>query len=457
MPIAAPLTDAQAQQLQANILKSHGRDYAVHLFLQFDAVHRAGIREWLKLLNITDAFTQLEDTRRFKELLKLSNTKGMPFGQAEAEELDDLSGKSLRTVYFTATGLVQLGFQLGGFEKSFIDGMKTSKRVLSDPDPEKWEFSRSPAQDISAMLLVACSDLEKLNVEVNTLIAGLPPGVAVVHKQRGEVLHNEHGIGIEHFGYADGVSQPRLVEHDTVVAKVWDDNMHPLDVCLFSDPLVTGTGDAFASYFVFRKLAQDVKGFKDAEEGLGLGERGGALAVGRFEDGTLVTRHAEEQGIKDEAELQNDFDYATDKEGSRCPYHAHIRAVNPRVTIDGTVNARIVRRGMPYDEAGRNGDLNWHPDGKVGLLFMCFQKSIQGQFELIQGMWANKGDLTGLGINKRVAIDPIIGQGNNRRQQQYPVKWDEDIRQHRCNIKGFVTLKGGDYFYAPSITFIHNL
>lgn len=445
---------AELELLQANIIKSHGRDHATHLFFDAKGADVEALREWIKKLRITDAATQLDDTDTYKDLL--GKKKSGATTPEDERHLTDLTKKSLRCIYFTATGLRQLGeAPPPDMDAAFLAGMKARQRKLEDPAAARWEFSKAKEQDISFMLLVANSDINMLAAEVGTLLGNLPAGVLLLHRQEGEVLKNEHGIGIEHFGYADGVSQPTFFTTDPT-GIFWTDKVPPKAMCLVQDPL-SNNPDALGSYFVFRKLEQNVAGFKEAEEDLGLGELAGAYAVGRFEDGTVVTKHGEEQHITSEKQLENDFNYQVDQEGSRCPFHAHIRLTNPRLhpnAANPADNIRVVRRGMPYDEANRRGRLEWHPTEKVGLLFMCFQQSIEGQFEVMQAHWANNGNVSGSG---HFAIDPLIGQGNNKRQQEYPLEWNSDRKMIGCNIKGFVTLKGGDYFFAPSIAFINQL
>ncbi len=437
--------------LQANILKHHGRKHAAHLFLQFDKDDAEKIRKWISSLKITDAKRQLYDTTIFNVLKEKRNNPDLELDKDEEEAYNNLTKKPVRCFYLTAAGIQQLGFAANDFEKAFIDGMKNRGTLLSDPAPAEWQFSRAEEQDISAMILIACGDEAVIKNEVSSIDKTMPAGIKIIHRQKGEVLRNEHGIGIEHFGYADGVSQPDLLG-ETQPGQFWDDTMDPTEVCLFKDPLVNEER-AMGSYFVFRKLEQNVAAFKEAEEGLGLGELGGAYIVGRFEDGTPVTKYDEERGITSEKQLDNDFKYDKDEKGNRCPWHAHIRAVNPRIDISGKPNVRIVRRGIPYDEDERGGRLEYHPTGDVGLLFMCFQRSIEEQFEVIQQHWANDGNLP----NRAVGTDGIIGQGNNAREQAYPLVWNKNVKKIGCNIKGFVTLKGGDYFYAPSISFFKNL
>jgi Dyp-type peroxidase family len=448
------MTSFNPSLLQANILKHHGRAHAAHIFLHFDKKAAKAIKKWIQTIPVTDAETQLDNTRLYNLLKHKKKTAKEGLENDEQNELDVLEAKSIVCMCFTATGLAQLGFSAEDTKRmdpAFLEGMKARKNILSDTSPAVWEFSTSEKQDMSAMILIANTNLQLLTAEVNQLIQTLPAGVTAVHTQWGEKLENEHGLGIEHFGYVDGISQPDLL-NETTPGKFWNDQMNPLDVCLVNDPLVKHK-EAFASYFVFRKLEQNVKAFKEAEEGLGLGELGGAYVVGRFESSTPVTKHKAEGTVSSEAEVDNNFNYDKDDAGNRCPYHAHIRAVNPRMNPKEIPNIRIVRRGLPYDEDGRKGRLEYLPEGKVGLLFMCFQKSIGGQFEVIQARWANKGELG----SRKVGIDGIIGQGENNNWQEYPVEWNSDPKKIKCEVKGFVTLKGGDYFYAPSIAFFNNL
>ena len=162
---------------------------------------------------------------------------------------------------------------------------------------------------------------------------------------------------------------------------------------LTEDPFIP---QAFGSYSVFRKLEQDVKGFKQAEAKLAteLGlqgefwERAGAMLVGRFEDGTPVQLD-DEEGLINNAVLNN-FDYETDK-ASKRPFHAHIRKVNPRSGLlnGGMAAAKehiMARRGITYgtrDDNPNDGQVYNKPEGGVGLLFMSYQASIKSN-ELIE-------------------------------------------------------------------------
>lgn len=449
------------ENLQGNILKGHGRDNAWHLFLHFEVQNPRNINEiraWMKTLNITTALEQITDTDCFKKLIKIEEKDRT---KEEEYELKKLSSKIVSFFFLSHSGYKALDVDTADWltDSSFKNGMK-QQLDLQDPASETWDFSTSDSggQRIDAMLLIASDDLKGLDAHRQNLI--LPSCTALVHAQFGETLRINN-TGLEHFGYADGVSQPlMLTDNKRKKGKLWDDEVSPLEMALVEDKSVPDAKKVFGSYFVFRKLDQNVKDFKEAEENLGLGEIGGAYVVGRFEDGTPVAKYAEEQHPTSENELENDFDYKNDASAHKCPFHAHIRVTNPRdIQETGKVPIRVVRRGITYDEAGRGGNLDWHPEGKVGLLFMCYQKSIVDQFEVLQIRWANNGNISlpkKQEPHRQVAIDGLIGQGKREvPQQEYPLKWNEKTKVSNCNFSGFVTMKGGEYFFAPAIPFFN--
>lgn len=447
-----PANEEFLANLQANILKHHGRDHALHVFLQFTA-DSAGIKDWISgyAAELTDAGKQLLDAFLFKE------TKGLH------------DGGPVIGFFLSASGYKALDITTGlpgdpARQDAFWRGLKDhGQAVLNDPPVTAWQTEFQST--IDAMVLLADDDLQRLEGILKKITDQAGILFTIVHIQQGEVLRNKQR-GIEHFGYVDGISQPVFLAGELPAGKVWDDNDDPFKIALVKEA-VTGHDDCYGSFLVFRKLEQHVKAFKEQEDEIGeklfprlpqeeegQAEVAGAYIVGRFEDGTPVVKHSKALEAGDEKPLDNDFHYGIDTTGSKCPYHAHIRMTNPR---DRRLSdfTRIVRRGIPYDEAGRNGDLEWFPEGNVGLLFMCYQASIDKQFAVIQGKWANQGDI----FPEKTGIDGIIGQGKgNINTQWLPLNWGaEDKVKMKDIFTGFVTLKGGEYFYAPSIPFLKNI
>lgn len=447
-----PIFTDLLNNLQGHILKHHGRTHAYHIFFQFKPNKVLSARKWLKSFakKVTSTSKQLTDADRRKEEPKFD-------------------GGVFQNLSLTHSGYVYLRIdpnQIPSADSPFANGMKASQEKLKDT-PQDWDQGFQGT--IDAMIIVADDDSSNALAAHDEIIRGISPFSTVAHVQKGKILRNEHGLGIEHFGYVDGISQPNFLATNDSPASQWDDNGAFLSTVLVEEPNST-TPDAFGSYFVFRKLEQNVKEFKKTEKQLpktkdGQGkdndELTGALLVGRFEDGTEVVNSGAERGIIKPSQLINDFDYRDDASGLKCPFHSHIRITNPRADVsnDFAKSVRLTRRGIPYNDIGRDEfDLEAdQPTGGVGLLFQCYQSKIESQFEFIQDRWSNQGNI-GDG-ERRVGQDAIIGQGGNATLKHLPIQWGLPIpKPHEAFTFGqFVTMKGGEYFFTPSIPFLRNL
>jgi deferrochelatase/peroxidase EfeB len=121
------------------------------------------------------------------------------------------------------------------------------------------------------MILIADEFLENVDKLVADLRGQLSSLGVTVNVERGKAWKNSNGDGIEHFGYVDGRSQPLVLVSDikkeqteTDGTSVWSPEF-PLSQALVKDPAGTGKS-SFGSYFVFRKLEQNVRKFKEMEE-----------------------------------------------------------------------------------------------------------------------------------------------------------------------------------------------
>lgn len=452
----SPAVASLLMNLQGNILKGHGRDHTIHLFLKFRATPKAlsKAKQWIKKFakeRVTSAkkqFAEMEDFRNFK-----------------------IIGGLFANFFLTYKGYEILGL-CSPQDPKFVAGMQASQADLADPNPAEWEEEYKG--EIHASILLAHDDESELNREARIVLHEVREFADVVAGERGKAMRNENDQTVEHFGYADGRSQPLFLTDDIEDEQKKEpgafayDPSAPLGLVLVRDK--NGAGDmSFGSYLVFRKLEQNVRGFKKAEAELAgkLGlkgrdkERAGALAVGRFEDGTPVVLQKKE-GLSDP--IPNNFDYRDDLEGHRCPLHAHIRKTNPRgETVDPKATAekrkrqiaeershRIARRGITYGERRKEPKdepkMEDLPTKDVGLLFMCFQSDIANQFEFMQGQANNEEPL------QKTGIDPVIGQSGGQAQaQSWPTTWGGRGKRP-FSFASFVTLKGGEYFFAPSIS-----
>jgi Dyp-type peroxidase family len=460
------------RSLQGNILKGHGRVETVNIFFTIDAGKALAMRRALRSIanfHVTSAQQQLEETKEFQR--------------------SGGSGSTFVAVFLANAGYAALGLSAAApqGEPAFVDGMRNAANMLAVKDPATSTWEAPFRNQIDGMILIGDTVRNRVRLKRDAIAHLLGGGGAtIVHEQNGAAIKDHADNGIEHFGYVDGRSQPLLLQEDIeresrdVGIARWDPQF-ALDTALVKDPGVTDTTDttSYGSYFIFRKLEQNVQGFKRKElelaAALGLTgedrERAGALAVGRFEDGTPVTLSDEAVG----ANPPNDFNY-TDDAGSRCPFHAHIRKVNPRGSgPGGSADERkhiMPRRGIPYEDVPRGvhpsdvpesdslADLDANvkpllPTGYVGLLFMAYNASLAQQFVFTQAKWANNLGFPASGTG----VDPVIGQGAaDSDTQTWPKDWDDPASAKvPFAFHGFVHMKGGEYFFAPSITFLKNL
>jgi deferrochelatase/peroxidase EfeB len=173
-----------------------------------------------------------------------------------------------------------------------------------------------------------------------------------------------------------------------------------------------------------RELAKKIEGPDRAARQ----EYARALIIGRSRDGVPLVNPDGEKG--------NDFNYDHDRLGSQCPLASHIRKMNPR--REGSKVRRIARRSTLYEEPGARG-----------TLFQCYQSDIRMQFEhLMEWSFSNHRFEYGAGM------DPLMGSRFTQ-SQKWPVARPGTFAE--CSINSLVTIRGGEYFYVPSIPFLSSI
>jgi deferrochelatase/peroxidase EfeB len=467
----APASIRMLSRLQGNILKGHGRDHTACLLFRIGNA-AAGRRVLARIAStyVTTGYRQLDESRNYAAA--------------------GIAGTLFVTLSLSARGYEALGFPraeiekafpeppgAGGIRSSWLRGMAAHGEELHDPEPSTWEEPYRAA-DLHGMLLLADDEASFLRYQVAAFTRALSRCGDVLHVEYGRAVRDARGRAVEPFGYACGISQPLFLEPDLrgVERGGGYDPFAPLGLALAPDPL-GGEPESYGSYLVFRKLEQDVRRFRAGVEALadriGLANsdraRAGAMAVGRFPDGVPLTAsaHSGERPVN-----LNAFDYAQDADGTRCPFHAHVRKANPRGEvadqIDPALTAeraerihRIVRRSVPYAPEG------FHPHAPAaapealpsegaGLLFMCYQAHIANQFAYIQSRWLNNANF----VRGATGIDPIAGQaeGNGRGglPQVWTTRWGTTSIEP-VHFSGCVRLRGGEFFFTPSLPFLIGL
>ncbi|HEX4813727.1 MAG TPA: Dyp-type peroxidase [Nonomuraea sp.] len=435
-------TKAMLDNLQPNILRAHVREHMSILFVRFNDV--AAGRAFLRHI----ATTKMKSARE------------------HLEEVRDFSARGRRGTPYVGIGVSKAGYRDLGHsvedmrmfgDQAFRDGMKRRVEVVGDPPVEQWE--RAYQREIHAVILIGDDEHDTVAALRDEILGELPESARLLGEETGRGMRNPAGDGIEHFGYVDGRSQPLFLkdEVDREPKKRWDPAF-PLANVLVPDPLAPNPVRHHGSYLVFRKLEQNVRAFKEIErdlaDGLGLTgadrDRAGAMLVGRFKDGTPLTSKPKPGG----GPVANDFTYDGD-DGTKCPFSGHVRKTNPRSFGRGVIMAR---RGQTY---GERADAPWddappddRPSGEVGLLFMAFTGSLVDQFEFTQQSWANNSDFE----VPATGHDPVIGQGDRDIKVTFPKVWGKpELSLPQDQVPQTVTMRGGEYFFAPSLAYLRRL
>ena len=430
----------------------------------------------------------LPDTAAAKSFLG----KAAKLVTTNADEHRLASGGLVVNVALTSEGLRVLGAseaQLAYFSQEFREGMEARASVLGDyrfNHPRRWRLpplngatGGAERVELSSVHIVIQlrgrgSDVSGL---VDAFVQRLGPTRATILAVEPMVRHLSDGKIVEHFGFLDGDSQPRLDAPPSGTR--YPNQIHLGEVLVGydneADPApITAPGEAAerlewlrnGSYLVVRKLRQDVAALYAAAEaaapsrGTGTAKRDEVLAMmmGRRLDGDALA--APGRG--------NDFDYAGDAKGSMCPFAAHIRRANPRESsaragqLPGGRTPRLLRRGMSY---GPRFD-HERPDSSVnaeerGLFFMTYNASISEQFEVVQ-RWLSGGNSTGVLSDQS---DPFLGVARNGERRSF--RFTPPGESPRCialdggelmdDAKPFVRLEWGSYLFVPSMTLLKTL
>ena len=404
-------------------------------------------------------FLRIVDAQRMRDLIR----RMLP-QVSTAEPWPDGPPPTALHAAFTYDGLVAMELPeelLATFPEEFREGMAARAERLGDRGPsapERWEPGLGTG-DAHVLVTVYGVDEQRLQEAREALRGvGAAGAVEIVHEQRAAALEGSR----DHFGFADGIAQP-AIEGSGVAPRPGDGvpdgrgGWRPVRTGEFLHgyededglrPAAPGAPfDRNGTFAVYRKLHMDVAAFRSFVAAADFPGGPGLLAaklVGRWPDGTPLV---DSRGI-------NDFSYASDPDGLQCPLGAHVRRANPRDSpgfFGGRLSNRhrIIRRGRSYGPplpAGVTDD-----DGvDRGLVFVCFNASIWRQFETVQALWIDDGDPFGLGPDKDFLVGEPHGTEGKMTIQGHPPFFIKP--QPR-----FVTMRGGEYLYRPSMTGLRRL
>lgn len=430
-------------RIQGFVVRGYRLPFACYLFLGIDDVARAAA--WIAQIT-EDVLTAAPWSQKPESGVNIA----FSYSGLRALELPDAS--------------------LAAFPEEFRQGMAARAQLLgdsADSAPENWEGGLG-SPGIHALVMISAISRQALDAHDRRLRAGIEAsgGLRVLYDDLGAALPG----GVEHFGYADGFAQPSIEGSGVPAlpgqgAVVSGGGWRPIRAGEFilgypdeegvlpsaPPPAELSTN---GSYLVYRKLHQDVAGFRrrlaeSAKLYPGGEEMLAAKVVGRWRDGTpldLSPAQPDPSIAKDE-QRNNAFSYGNDTEGLACPVGAHVRRVNPRDSLpfEGKLvnRHRLVRRGIPYGEPLAPGA---EDDGRDrGVIFMCLQASIARQFEFVQSQWLNAGNTFGLGEDQ----DVMLGPQDGREPSKMTVPGSPPLILGP--LSRVVDVKGGEYFFVPGI------
>jgi Dyp-type peroxidase family len=457
-PIPRPTPPFSPKQVQPGILDSHDRPWApvTHGCLLLMRVKHPGDP------------AQMANQRRFIGWLerRIWKTK-------RAWEENPI----LYNAAFTRSGLAHLGVppaEMAKLPQEFHEGMEDRAGLIGDvrgSHPRRWNLPKrnwDPSKKPSGIPAGGAPvEMSEIDLVVQLRIHKDYPGHEVVgdpnHPLSAEVtaIHaRAEGWDFQilsvqsmrratldpissknHFGFADGLSQPAV---EPEIPEAPRDRV-ALGEILWGYPNDRHDGppepsDYFhdGSFLVVRKMAMDVAGFdrfvEEQAARIPTLSREDLLAkmMGRTRSGAPLLPGTTTQS--------NDFDYENDREGLHCPFQAHIRRANPRTTAHGRPTPRILRRGLSY---GPTYAAN--PFAERGIFFMAYNASLAEQFEVIQ-RWINGGNATGVASCQS---DPMMGVGQHEDSRTF--RFHHGGKLYRVDVPvPFVKLEWGLYLFSPS-------
>jgi len=376
-----------------------------------------------------------------------------------------------RNVALTLAGLKALEVPAGQtdlFPQEFIEGMEARCGLLGDVrgnHPNAWRrptlhgASKPTEIDLASVHVVVqyrLKDPDNKGYDLNPAFereidcfdeaSGL--AVLALEPMRSYPDPVDEARTREHFGFADGISQP--LPDGAPTATFWKKDGVARGEILLGYPNDRGDG-AYppaanlllddGTFLVVRKIRQRVDVLEQvlphSAENIELREK----LMGRRHDGEpLVTlnNNAASGNL-------NDFDYAHDPQGAQCPFHSHTRRTNPR---GGEAVPRIIRRGMSYGPRSET-DLTT----ERGVYFMAYCASIAEQFEVIQ-RWVTGGNSSGV---LSTQSDPFLGVPQPNDERVYRFINNGAVVRVKLGDKPLTELQWGLYLFVPSLRALKGL
>lgn len=383
---------------------------------------------------------------------------------------DYAARESWLAVAFTHAGLRALevpAATLASFPPEFCAGMAARAALIGDTGesaPEHWHAPYGTGQIHIALTLLATSDaVWRANVAVAREQLADLAGVTLLAR---EDFAQEPG-GRTQFGFKDGISFPPIagnaispirgggepISAGEFVLGYAGETGYPLAM---PQPEALGRNGTFVG---FRKVHTRVAAFRQFLRANATDEMSeefiAAKMVGRWRSGAplVLAPERDDPALGSDLSRMNDFGYADDSAGLRCPHGAHIRRINPRdstLAVMSDVNLhRIIRHGATYGPPLPDGV--YDDDGAERGIFFIFMSARAPQtFEFLKREWINSGNFADLGGQ----MDPIAGAADGTGTFTIPKR---PIRRRLTGLERFTVTRGGEYAFMPGLAALRRL
>ena len=409
----------------------------------------------------THVLLRIDEARAGRELLRLLRPhvdSAANWWKAATTWLD---------VAISYAGLEALGVpreSLQTFPEAFRVGMAARASHLGDEgvnDPKNWEAPFGTRE--VHIGLSAFSDSEEKRRRVLNFAREQYERFSGIRVLRTQDFGAQPGDR-NSLGYKDGIDQPpiegsgldplpgqgRPIKAGEFILGYPGESGIPLPM---PQPEILGRNGTFVG---FRKYQSRVGAFNRFLRANGKTEEEQELVaaklVGRWRSGAPLTLapDVDNPALGADPKRNNNFDYANDPHGRQVPFSSHIRRMNPRDTeltrlTDVNIH-RLIRRGTTYGAPYDPNAISEHDDEiPRGAIFLFISAKAMATIEFLQQEWINDGNFINAG-NER---DPIIGRQEEGATFTIP---KQPVRRKLRGIETFNVLRGGEYFFMPSMS-----
>jgi Dyp-type peroxidase family len=416
--------DLDLDNIQGNIVPGFSKDYQTFVVARFRGAD-AG-RTWLS--SVQPELASANEVQGFK--IAFTSVKAR---KPHAEHRDE------GALHHVSATWVNLALSWAGLR--LLVGASSSARFAP-----AFRGNRVPGAQVAegdhALLIIAAdhaADLEAELARQRQLMAST--GVDEVACFSGATLTGDQR-GHEHFGFKDGISQPRIAgtpwgSGPPVAAGEF--------VLGYPDQTGRASGDGLpawtrnGSFLAFLQLQQHVETFS-----------------------SVMKQQARQFGVQPEDVAAWIVGRKRDASGTQLsdpPARvSHIgRGYARWLAPSESLRHRIIRRGVPYGPQWVEGEPD---DGQRGLLFVAYQADLERQFEHVWVNWLNAPGFPIQGAGR----DALIGQtswpvqpASTGTRPTVAMRTGQSGAMVHMSLPAFVTPRYGGYFFAPAIDAVSDI